>query len=370
MLSRFTDYFKKNYSSSDLPFEYRIFMIFFTLALFISVVSMSANFGLHGLTLGVAFQMLYIVFSVAVFFFPLSIRLKMIKPLALFVAFIYLPFMFFETGGYTGTSLMFVMLAIFMLALILKKGKGKILALLLMVTVYLGLSVFQYTTGISPDGSHIIAPLYGMGQIVDLCVALVVTFVGFSILAIYVNNAYERERQRNIQLIDELADYNSKLEDISMRDPLTGIFNRRYLTSFLAEHLSQDVGRPLTILMMDLDHFKQVNDTHGHSIGDLILMRFAQTVQSELRSSDIFARYGGEEFVAVLTNTNADVGFEISERLRKKVAGMKSREGVMVTVSIGLAEHQPEETLDHLLSHADKMLYKAKSQGRNQTVAG
>lgn len=165
-------------------------------------------------------------------------------------------------------------------------------------------------------------------------------------------------------------------------DVLTGWHNRRYLQTRLFEELSRcrRERTPLTCLMIDVDHFKSVNDRFGHLAGDEVLRQLAQCISAEVRGSDISARYGGEEFVVLLPGTGAAAGFTLAERIRLAVAeepfeltGVPDR--LPVTVSIGVAEHSPtpeEHDLkivgERLLALADVALYEAKAGGRN-TVA-
>lgn len=161
------------------------------------------------------------------------------------------------------------------------------------------------------------------------------------------------------------------LRAISYTDELTGLLNRRSLTAVLHQGIEDAVGnqRPLSLLMMDLDHFKTLNDTHGHAMGDQVLMAFGGLLKRRLRDADYACRYGGEEFCAILPNTPMAGARKTAEDIRRAVMVMDCN-GVTVTVSIGVA------TLDQLQSHtpngllkaADEALYEAKGQGRNRTV--
>jgi len=169
---------------------------------------------------------------------------------------------------------------------------------------------------------------------------------------------------------------NKKTEEELLRlaatDPLTGALNRREFTT-LAEQESQRLhryGRPLSILMLDLDHFKQLNDAYGHAAGDLALQRFTTLCCSTLRNIDIFGRWGGEEFVALLPETDAEGAAVIAERLRKAVSEsvlMYNGNRITHTVSIGVAQYRAGETsVDTALSRADSAVYDAKKAGRDR----
>ncbi len=158
-------------------------------------------------------------------------------------------------------------------------------------------------------------------------------------------------------------------------DALTGINNRRRLFE-LAEHEFEMAVRyqhPLAVIMFDIDHFKEVNDTFGHTVGDQILQRVAQTASQELRSVDVFGRYGGEEFVIILPMTNAQQAYPLAERIREQVATIRlptEKGEASVTLSIGIAElrhtAQPK-WVETLIRNADETMYHAKQAGRNRT---
>jgi two-component system cell cycle response regulator len=165
-------------------------------------------------------------------------------------------------------------------------------------------------------------------------------------------------------------------------DVLTGWHNRRYLQTRLGEELARARrdGTPLVCLMVDVDHFKNVNDRHGHLVGDEVLREIAHRLELQVRASDVSARFGGEEFVILLPNTKLADAQILAERVRHTVASEPIEAGIdavlNVTVSIGLTELRPvggEDDLkivgDHLLAQADVALYEAKAAGRNTVVA-
>jgi two-component system cell cycle response regulator len=168
---------------------------------------------------------------------------------------------------------------------------------------------------------------------------------------------------------------NASLE-LAVTDPLTGLFNRRYLDTHakaLAEQAST-AGTPLSTLVMDIDHFKSVNDTHGHAAGDSVLREFAQRLRGNTRGIDLVCRLGGEEFIVVMPDTPMWRARQIAERLRSCVASEPFLVGgatkVTVTASVGLATlERPGESMDALFARADQALYAAKREGRNRVVA-
>jgi two-component system cell cycle response regulator len=160
--------------------------------------------------------------------------------------------------------------------------------------------------------------------------------------------------------------------EAAMLDPLTGVYNRRYLDSHLAALLAKASaqGKPASVMLLDIDHFKQVNDTHGHEAGDAVLRGFAARVRSTIRSADLLARYGGEEFVVVMPDTPIDLARRVAERVREAVAATpfagQGEATFAVTVSVGVAERDAGGDAELLMRRADRALYRSKSDGRNR----
>lgn len=176
---------------------------------------------------------------------------------------------------------------------------------------------------------------------------------------------------------DKLTENFHLSMQMATTDAVTGLYNRHYLTTHLDTHVksTKSQGKPLTVLMMDIDHFKQVNDTHGHAVGDEVLAEFASRVAQNIRGIDLAARYGGEEFVVMMPDTSSEWGEMVGERLREEVAEKPficSADGgsVSITVSIGVATVPTSPDLDaiKLIDMADKALYQAKNGGRNKVV--
>lgn len=157
----------------------------------------------------------------------------------------------------------------------------------------------------------------------------------------------------------------------ALADPLTGAGNRIALNNTLQREieLAKRYEQSMAVLMIDLDHFKCINESFGHTLGDQILKGLVQTVKSEIRGSDIVFRYGGEEFVVLLTNTNQATAMEIADRLRLSVNAMQlEREGepVNASVSIGVSMLHPEDSVKRILERASFAMFNAKSEGRDQ----
>jgi diguanylate cyclase (GGDEF)-like protein len=166
----------------------------------------------------------------------------------------------------------------------------------------------------------------------------------------------------------------SEVQRLATTDGLTGIANRRHFTELATRQIAVAVryARPLAAVMLDIDHFKKINDAYGHSTGDEVIKAVATVLKEGVRESDIVGRLGGEEFALILPETHGEP-VEITDRLRRAVAAATvtgPQTEVTVTISAGVAEMNADDTLDSLLSRADAALYLAKAAGRNQVCVG
>jgi len=179
-----------------------------------------------------------------------------------------------------------------------------------------------------------------------------------------------RLQHANASLAEQLRTALKKVEIDAATDALTGQWNRRALDDVLKQQVERksSSGTPFSILMLDIDFFKNINDEFGHMVGDDVLRAFAQRLREFLRSADFCARFGGEEFVVVLPDTALATAIEVGERIRKGVAKVPllNKPQVQATVSIGVATMEQAQSLDELFAAADAAVYVAKNEGRNQ----
>lgn len=177
------------------------------------------------------------------------------------------------------------------------------------------------------------------------------SILGF--IGIYTNITEQKELSRKVEI-----------------DPLTGIYNRAKLHQLLMNKVEQAYfeNSTFTVLFIDLDHFKSINDQFGHLEGDRVLIEFSKLIRESLRSSDLFCRWGGEEFMIILDKTDVNTAYLIAEKLRNLTQEYNFRLNRSITLSIGISQYYPAQSIDDTIKAADQAMYKAKHQGRNQTV--
>jgi two-component system cell cycle response regulator len=185
-----------------------------------------------------------------------------------------------------------------------------------------------------------------------------------------------RTQLRRKRYADKLRDNVQASIELAVVDALTGLNNRRYFETHLAALVSQaaDRGRPLSLMILDIDYFKDVNDTHGHEAGDKVLKGFAERVRKVVRVPDLVCRLGGEEFVIVMPDTSIELAGKIAERVRVEIEKDRFVVGedgsrITITVSIGLAERGHDGEPEGLFRRADRALYRSKTNGRNRVSA-
>jgi diguanylate cyclase len=199
-------------------------------------------------------------------------------------------------------------------------------------------------------------------------------------LVIELSNATARASSLEVNFIEtseeleKIRDSLKLAEQHSNTDALTGLANRRALEEFVrsAQITSMETGEPLSILMIDIDHFKKFNDSFGHQVGDQVLRLVAKVLQEIVRGDDLAARYGGEELMAVLPGTAVDICAEVAERIRRRISEARltrratGEEISSVTVSVGVAQFRLAESAEMMIERCDRALYQAKRSGRNR----
>lgn len=230
--------------------------------------------------------------------------------------------------------------------------------------------------------STLVASRYYLGYDINLLVLLnqSLFFIAFGVMSSYIFKNDHKQQMEKEDLISELQAayqqlcvYNAQVEELANTDPLTGLFNYRYFTERLAKELelAKRFNLFLSLIIIDVDHFKEFNDTYGHPVGDVALKEAAQLFQQNIRDKDILCRYGGEEFLILLPGTGIDEAFRCAERIRESVehhtVKIDDDTSVFITISGGVACFPLDASNgEQLLRIADQVLYTAKHRGRNK----
>jgi diguanylate cyclase len=222
---------------------------------------------------------------------------------------------------------------------------------------------------------HVNKPGFNMALEILQWLLLVFVYPWFAWVGGYIGDLRRREREANEHLQRALSDKSAAMQLVQMQaacDDLTGLYNRRYMHERMRheERMADSTGSPFCVLLIDIDHFKQINDSVGHFVGDKVLVRSVSAIKEVLRSSDLFSRWGGEEFLIFMPSIGLPVVRDITSRIHRCVESIDFSDlgfYARVTVSIGVAERHGDESLEDLLSSADKALYRAKDNGRNRS---
>ncbi len=201
-----------------------------------------------------------------------------------------------------------------------------------------------------------------------------ITFIGTVLVMLYTGSSITQLREKTKKqyaALEESLELNKKL---ATTDELTNLYNRRYFMKKLSRQksLSERDASDFVICYFDLDHFKLINDTFGHHIGDIVLQKFAEILLASIREIDFAARFGGEEFVCLLVNTDIDKAVKVTERIRHSLATYNFNDispSLRATVSIGVSNFKQFNTIQETLTSADRRMYHAKKSGRNKVVA-
>ncbi|MGB3388800.1 MAG: GGDEF domain-containing protein [Pseudaminobacter sp.] len=225
------------------------------------------------------------------------------------------------------------------------------------------------------DHSERMAHIAYLSKLLFTTGVLLATALFFGVFFIYpLLRTQVREEDKLRAMAATLSARSETLEHAALTDALTGMQNRRYFDDALKEYLHEfrRIDKPVGLMILDLDHFKQVNDTHGHDIGDEVLRAVANCLKDMTRYHDVVARLGGEEFAVVAPNMDGDMLIKLAERIRRGIAATTVLSGnirLKITASVGLAVWDKRESAEEFFRRADKHLYHAKRQGRNRVCA-
>ncbi len=264
-----------------------------------------------------------------------------------FTLFIYLVY----SGGINDSGILWIY-AFPVITLMLHNLKQGIMEVLLFILAILAIFVFSNHINIIANYSY------------ELKIRIIFSFL----LVFFLTSLYEYTNNDMFIKMDKIS---KKLEDISLIDTLTNVYNRRGIYKYIKKTMLQakETHSKFSLLLLDIDHFKKINDTYGHLAGDQVLKDTALIIKNTIRKSDIIARWGGEEFLILLPNTTKEESFDIAEKIRKNIKSKQYnffKDKVSVTVSIGISEDNRSCKIDNIVGEADKNMYIAKESGRDR----
>jgi len=378
--------------------RYKIFKTVFIVGIFMSFSVCLMNFLLSLKTLDTVLTFICGVITVGLYIaFRITGNIeKLTLSVVIFLSFIFFPTMWLVSGGTYSSMPYYFIINAAIISLLLIGLQRKIIFFLYVLLVG-GLIVAEYKM---PD---VIYPGFDseLVRYIDLAFGLFISLFSISTLIAVLIDSYMdelkksrqylatlEEKNREIEAKNEmleksnaelmkakeeteklnklLNDEKQKLKKLSITDYPTGAYNKRFITTFLSEEIesSQEKQKKLTVAMVDIDNFKQINDTYGHVYGDHVLEKVAGTIISNLRQNDIVGRYGGDEFIIILPDTGREEGFATMERIRRKILEMEWENDITVTISGAVMEVGSNE-LTSLLQKVDQLLYRAKNKSKN-----
>jgi len=249
--------------------------------------------------------------------------------------------------------------------------KAELFFFLLIALVVIG-GLFSWAAFSAATGGVVVGGVQTAARFAFMSAVLVALSAVCGCLLVYpIMSCGLRERGKLQKMTESLSVRSLSLEHAAVTDSLTGMYNRRYFDDALTEYLGAfgQIGKPIGMVILDLDHFKKVNDTHGHDVGDEVLRQVAECLHIFTRYHDVLARLGGEEFAILSPNITERQLYNLSDRIRQAVSELNISNGnvtLKVTVSAGLAIWDGGEGGEELYRRADKQLYEAKRQGRNR----
>jgi diguanylate cyclase (GGDEF)-like protein len=265
----------------------------------------------------------------------------------LFLIVVFLPYAFLESGGSNNNAMGYSFLLIVSITYLFKGGTRILLIGLLILVFLLLLNVEYFFPGMVMQYSR-------TSQFIDRMIQVPIQLIAVFLVVLQFSKAYDKTHR--------------ELKELSITDKLTQLNNRACLDEDLSAELSRFVryGTAFSVILTDIDFFKEVNDNFGHQTGDEILKSFAELLKKSIRETDIIGRWGGEEFLIITPNCDFEQGMKIAEKLRAVVEEHIFFKKQQITSSFGVAEVLSSDSADSLLSRTDKALYRAKQKGRNR----
>ncbi|WOT03607.1 GGDEF domain-containing protein [Shewanella youngdeokensis] len=346
----------------EYPLEIRFLIIAGWCGLFFAILTGIANYFLELGNVMIATSIGTGIVGLSVLYFSLvkrSFKAPTYFGLLSIILILY-PFMWFENGGSRGPMIYFMLVNAVFCSVFLAYVNHKIVIIVQLLVLYALLYLEHYFPGAVTPYKDELTRSIDLGFSFSI-VFLIIFFMLGRIMSEYNHNIKELEKVKT-----DLLKSNQKLTIISNTDELTGIHNRRHIMSALNEQLLLKKSQNVSLILLDIDHFKRINDTYSHSVGDEVLKKVSDVLRNNVRKTDILARIGGEEFLVVLPDTSLDDAYKKAEKLRVSVETLSWKyKEMQITISGGIYCNSCDETLDELLENVDQRLYRSKHRGRN-----
>lgn len=351
---------KNFFYSRQYSFNAKLLVSICILTFFSGLISFFVSFSFKSMVTTLV-ALVTCILSVIILIFYLNTKKHNFSLFLFFIVynFFLLPLNFFVSGGNASGMPYYFLLAI-VISVILLPEKHRILLSFLLLLYDSGLILLNTFL---PD---IVLPLPNRTAIIYD------SFVGFfmsSLSLCFVLHLLTRENRVERSKVEN---FNKYLQDQSIHDPLTNLYNRRYLLNVLDREVlnAKENGTPLSVVMFDIDFFKKVNDTYGHLTGDEVLRNFSQLLLMETIDTAVAGRYGGEEFLIILSGKTAKEAFDFADNMRSICASnsLMASNNEIVTISGGVGEYKSDMNVIELIDEADSNLYKAKNSGRNKVI--
>jgi len=379
-------------NTSNFPLQYRFFHVIALIGFF---MSFSASIINYLLDLGIFTVIIpFVCGIISIYLYYLSMYKKKYT-LSVYLALIMLTFIFFPAmwviNGGTFGSIPYYLIVYSAFIAVLLKGFKRVLAIILFLGTIMALFIFEYKFPWFVHGYDSILSRY-----LDVFFGFIIAVIFNAVTMAAVINGYNMEHERVILYLNEVEkqrkeieqknylleknneelkeakqkteQLNLKLREISVIDSLTGTYNRRYLLKCLnsLRKTAEKYGQTFSVILLDIDHFKAINDTFGHVAGDKVLKKVCRTIKNNIRETDIFGRLGGEEFMVILPETHKEQAFVVAERIRQDIPNITwAGQDMKITVSGGVYQYNNEKLIE-LLKKVDNFLYQAKNSGRNR----
>lgn len=270
------------------------------------------------------------------------------------------PVMWFFNAGSRGPIIYYMIFNAVFASSLTKHIKYHIILALQLLVGYVLLAIDYLYPGLITQYSD------DLTRTIDIAFSFTLVFLLSFYLVFFIMKQYHKNIEELEAVKKELLDINEKLTVKSETDELTGICNRRHIISMIKRMILIDETDSFSVIMLDIDFFKTINDTHGHSVGDTVIREIAQTLEKNLRRLDTIGRIGGEEFLAILPGASLEEAYQKANILREVVEDIDwERPNLRVTISAGVYCRGQGDSLDDVLEKVDKQLYIAKSKGRN-----